>query len=198
MIIHSQHLKCSLMSYYRFKRQYICVDECFSGFYERADVLVDTKGSIFEIEIKTSRADLNAEKKKEKHQINEQGLKKIEIGNGANYFYLCVPSELIEYAKKWIDEINPKYGLFEFRTDRYKKEMEKWGKIYRWNEMLLNIKRAKILHNNYNKRLVESIHDRLSSALVNSYITNIELANENIKLSPKIQEQKDDKNLLSE
>jgi hypothetical protein len=169
--ISSLHLKTALLYYYRFKRQYICVDECHSSFGEIADVLVDTGKSIYEIEIKLSKADLNKEKKKSKH--NPEKYKNSWSGKGANLFYLCVPTELISYAEKWIQEINPKYGLIEFNSERYQKD--KKYMYHRWNEFLHFKKRASQLHGNYNKKLSDNIISRLPSALCNAYINQIQL-----------------------
>lgn len=164
--IGSLHLKTALLYYYRFKRQYVCVDECYSNFSEIADVLVDTGKHIYEIEIKTSKADLNNEKRKKKHQEYEEGWKKTQKIKGANKFYLCVPTELIPYAEKWIQKINPKYGLIEFLSDHYEPDGQ-------WDRFLHFRKKASQLHKNYNTNLKRNITKRLSSALCNAYINQI-------------------------
>ena len=168
--ITSLHLKTALLYYYRFKRQYICVDEVYSNFNEIADVLVDTGHNIYEIEIKTSKSDLNKEKTKRKHKEYEEGWKKKQKFKGANKFYLCVPTELIEYTLKWIQQINPKYGLIEF----YKNNNEVF-----WGDCLNFKKKASKLHNEYNKNISKNISKRLSSALCNAYINNIKLMERN-------------------
>lgn len=172
--ISSLHLKTALLYYYRFKRQYVCVDEAYSNFNEIADVLIDTGKNIYEIEIKTSKGDLNAEKNKKKHKVYEEGWKKIQKEKGANKFYICVPTNLMPYAEEWIKEINPKYGLIEFKSTRYLEYRKRWA-VYNWDQFLYFKKQASMLHKNYNKKLHDSIINRLPSALINAYLHNIYL-----------------------
>lgn len=169
--ISSLHLKTALLYYYRFKRQYTCVDEVCSSFNEIADILVDTGKEIYEIEIKISKSDLNAEKKKQKHMKSDMG--------GANKFYLCVPTELIPYAEKWIQEVNPKYGLIGFASESYKKDREQYGDYNKWDTYRFFVKQASSLHKNYNKKLKDRIISRLGSALCNAYINQIEMMERN-------------------
>jgi hypothetical protein len=168
------HLKTALLYYYRFKRQYVCVDECHSCFGEIADILVDTKKHHYEIEIKISKGDLNAEKKKMKHKYSEDEKWTKRHNNGANKFYLCVPTDLIPYTKKWIQEINPKYGLIEFDINLYQKHID--NKRGYWLDKYICIrKNASMLHKNYNKHLSRNMSKRLSSALINAYTHNMNL-----------------------
>lgn len=171
--ISSLHLKTALLYYYRFKRQYIVVDECYSNFNEIADILVDTGKNIYEIEIKLSKSDLNQEKRKKKHQEYEEGWKKSQKIKGANKFYICVPTELIPYAEKWIQEINPKYGLIEFNTQYYIERKARYN-ITEWDKCLRFIKKASRIHSGYNKKLRRNIIERLPSALCNAYINQIQ------------------------
>ena len=163
--ITSLHLKTALLYYYRFKRGYLCVDECYSGCREKADVLIDTGKAIFEVEIKLNKADLYKEKKKKKH--------KIDSFRGANNFYLCVPTELVEFTKKWIKEVNPKYGLIEFNIQYYTERKARYG-ITHWDKCLRFRKKASKLHNKYNSHLRQNIIKRLPSAIVNAYINILE------------------------
>lgn len=172
MSVGSFTLKTSLLYYYRFKRGYSVVDECYSNFGEIADVLVDTKKHHYEIEIKITKSDIRAEKKKAKHKDYEEGYKLKQKLMGANKFYLCVPSELIPYAEKWIQEVNPKYGLIEFNTERFDSDRNK-NRAYYWNEYIHIRKNASMLHNNYNKHLTRNMIKRLSSALCNAYMSQI-------------------------
>lgn len=176
--ITSLHLKTALMCYYRFKRQYLVADEIYSCFNEIADVLVDTGKEIYEIEIKISRSDLNAEKKKSKHKnsdkLDEKWIKRRE--RGANKFYICVPTELIPYAEKWIQEVNPKYGLIGFSTKRY---MNRNNRHRDWDQYRFFVKKASLLHKNYNKKLRDKIISRLGSISCNSYIKQIQMIEKN-------------------
>lgn len=166
--ITSLHLKTSLLYYYRFKKGFLCTDECYSVCREKADILVDTGKEIYEIEIKLNKADLCKEKKKKKHRLEP-----FKSNKGANHFYLCVPSNLVDYTKKWIKEVNPKYGLIEFDTQYYT-EFKSRYKITEWNIFLRFRKRAISLHSEYNKYLRKNIIKRLSSALCNAYIDLLE------------------------
>ena len=111
MKLNANNIRTILMYYYRFKRQFPCVDEVKTDCNELADVLVMTKKHMIEIEIKTSKHDLiKGEARKSKH--NKEDEKRI-----INKFFICVPTELIEETTKWIGQINSKYGLIEFNTN---------------------------------------------------------------------------------
>lgn len=154
MEVNSHIIKTCLMKYWRFKRRYICVDEIGR---EPADILVDTGKTMIEIEIKISKSDLwNGEARKRKHKLDD-------TKRGCNQFYLCVPTELIDEGKKWIDQTNPKYGLIEFDT----KLLEKG--YYHWYKYLSFIKKPKKLNNKYNMYYKNQIPLRLCSALANAY-----------------------------
>lgn len=155
-------LKTSLLYYYRFKRGYLCSDEVYSTYGQIADILVDTGKSIYEIEIKTNKPDLYKEKKKAKHKPDNKHYT-------VNKFSLCVPTNLIFFAKKWIEEVNPKYGLIEFDTQRYKEYKLRYT-INRYDIFLKFIKKASTLNKGYNINHRKKIINRLPSALVNAYI----------------------------
>lgn len=163
--ISSLHLKTALLYYYRFKRGFICADEVYTTCHEKADIVVDTNERIIEIEIKISKSDLRAEKKKKKHKEGAR--------LGANNFYICVPTELVPCGEKWIEEVNNKYGLIEFDVERYEKE-KKWMQ-QKWDQFLHFRKRPSMLHEKYYKRIHNAILKRLPSALCNAYIKQIEL-----------------------
>ena len=162
--MNANHIKCALLHYYRFKRQYVCVDECISGFGEIADILVDTEKTFLEIEVKLSKSDLNQEKHKKKHSVFKEEHKFYKKESGTNYFYICVPIKLKEHAEKWINKINPKYGLILYCSN------PKTG-IYKplWQDCISIIKKASKLHKGYNKNLKKKIAKRLSSSLANAY-----------------------------
>ena len=149
-------IKICLMSYFRFKRQWICVDEIHTGGGELADIVVDTGTDVREIEIKIDKYDLwKGEAKKCKHQRASFRL--------INSFYLCVPTELVEEGLKWIGQVNPKYGLIEFNS----KLLEEKG--YRnWIHYLNFKKKAQCLNPTY-KPMKEQIAKRLNSALITQY-----------------------------
>lgn len=163
--ISSLHLKTSLLYYFRFKRGYLCSDEVYSGCREKADILIDTKKAIFEIEIKLNKADLYKEKKKKKHKVSSF--------RGANKFYLCVPTHLVSFTLEWIKEVDSRYGLIEFNTSYYIERKARYN-ITQWDKCLRFRKKATRLHNKYNIHLRQNIIKRLSSALCNAYIDLLE------------------------
>jgi len=107
-MVTSNQIKTALIWYCRFKRQWVCAPEVdFNCGW--ADILFDTGTAIGEIEVKVSKGDLwNGEAKKSKHFRVQH----------ANKFYICVPEDLKEEAVKWVEQINPKYGIMLF--DRWK------------------------------------------------------------------------------
>lgn len=139
--ISSTHIKAALLSYWRFKRQFNCADEV-SVCYTSMDVMVDTGGFLFEVEVKTSKSDLvQGEKRKDKHLKYIQGCgNSVDCKYIPNQYYLCVPTELVQVAKDWCEKTNPKYGILEYRPDKY------WG--YKWEDNIRITKRAKFLHEN--------------------------------------------------
>jgi hypothetical protein len=146
------------MSYYRFRRQFLCVDELDTGAGELADLIVDTGSSIIEIEIKVSKSDLwNGEAKKKKHKF-------VDGKRSINQYYICVPTELIDEAIKWVEETNPKYGIIEFNSAQF----NKYGYL-KWMDYHKFIKKPKCLNNEYNTNLKERLWYRLNSALVSCY-----------------------------
>jgi len=152
-------VKTALMHKYRFQKQYACVDEVHTGYGEMADVVVDTGMYIYEIEIKTSKSDLwrgEAIKKKHKYPLATKMY---------NQYYICVPTELLDEAKKWVEATNDKYGIIEFKTEPIFKNHG----YQNWKNYCYIAKRAKYLNKNYNKRLKEAIYMRLSSALITQY-----------------------------
>jgi len=102
----SLEIKTSLISYFRFKRQWICAPEV-SFDWGLADILIDTGTEIREVEVKISKSDLyNGEAKKDKHR---RGVK-------CNRFYVCVPSYLVEEAIKWVEQTEKNYGVIEYQS----------------------------------------------------------------------------------
>lgn len=153
----SEIIKTALMSYYRFKRQWICATEVHCSINgEIADVMVDTGTEIREVEIKCSKSDLwQGEAKKSKHNWYLSGHKNIP-----NAFYICVPTELLEEAQKWVIEKNPKYGIIEFITNRLNSQ---W---LIWEQLVLQNKKAKSISSNYSPLLKEKIVYRMCSELI--------------------------------
>lgn len=152
------NIRTCLMYYYRFKRQFPCVGEVATHRREKCDVLVMTKKHMIEIEIKTSKSDLiQGEKRKTKHKVSDS--KRV-----VNKFFVCVPTELVEEAKKWIEKTNPKYGLIEFDSKNNNRFYENYIKI---------IKPAKLLQPKFSEGIKYRLIRRLSSALITEYIGKI-------------------------
>jgi hypothetical protein len=157
MIPNSEIIKTALMAYYRFRRQWICGTEVHCGIAgETADVMVDTGTEIREVEVKCSKSDLwTGEAKKSKHKWYMVGHKNIP-----NSFYICVPTNLIEEAQKWVQEINSSYGIIEFVTKRLDNQ------FLVWEELVLQNKKAKAISQIYSTRLKEKIIYRTCSELI--------------------------------
>ena len=152
-------LKVALLQYFRFKRQYVCVDE-FLG----ADIIADTGKEIIEVEIKVSKSDLiNGEMKKyRKHDGYRTGYSYMLLK--PNKFMFCVPETLVDDALKWGAELNEKYGVIGFDTDRIDElrciDPAQWY----WSYLRI-AKSAKKLHNNYSDKVRWAIAKRASAKL---------------------------------
>ncbi len=141
-------IKIALMEYYRFKRQFICAEEVFCCGV--ADILVDTGTKIIEVEVKISKYDLiKGEAKKRKHNRIHKFSKWYP-----NQYYICVPTDLLEVAKEWVEKTNNKYGIIEY---------EQGVKGYGW---VFTRKRAKNLQDYYSTALKKNIIMRCSSMAV--------------------------------
>jgi hypothetical protein len=138
-------LKLALMEYFRFKRQWVCVDECLN-----ADIVADSGKCIVEVEVKVSRYDLlNGEaKKRNKHQNYEQQWYGYSI---PNKYYFCVPADLRADAIEYAHKLNPKYGVIIY--DSHTRDV-------------LTVKSALMLHKEYKGKHSHQIAKRCSSKLV--------------------------------
>lgn len=165
MKVNSEYLKTAVMAFFRFKRRNICADEVRICTRHLADILIDNNKQVIEVEIKTSKSDLRADKKKSKHLWY---IEKPET-YAPNLFYICVPSELVEDAIKWCEEINPNYGVIEFSQKKFESY---YRNNRRWDEMLYFVKKAKPLHKIY-KSKKDRISLRLCSANINFKLGDI-------------------------
>lgn len=171
MIFDSRHLKTAILAYYRFKKGAVCADEVFD-----ADVLIDTGKEIIEVECKISKSDLKADAKKEKHK-QWKGETPFRKHQRPNKFYICVPTELVEAAKKFVEEVNPNYGIIELSNTKY----DHWYRYTRgWDNMLYFVKKAKNLHKEYIS-YQECIALRLCSKIINSNIEGLQEYHRNQK-----------------
>lgn len=114
----SLQIKYALMYYFRFKRQWLCASECNDN-----DVMAITDKDIIDVEIKISKYDLwKGEAKKSKHKFYsdiENPYWEYRRRLMPNRFYICVPLDLEDEAKKWVEEINPKYGIIIYHPKRH-------------------------------------------------------------------------------
>lgn len=151
-------LKLALLEYFRFKRQWICVDE-FRG----ADVIVDTGKDIIEVEVKVSKNDLvNGERKK---QRKHQSYKIVNYNrNCPNKFYFCVPQTLLDSAQKVCEELNPKYGIIIFDIESFNRHIQLGYGLFHCDYICM-AQTAKRLHETYGK-LQEAIAKRTSSKII--------------------------------
>ena len=157
--MNSYEIKHALLSYFRYKRQCICATECLDN-----DVMVIAKNGItLDIEIKVNKYDLwKGEARKFKHK----GYKKEQYNKNyyANKFYICVPTELLNEATKWVETTNLKYGIIECSLTT----------LYPRN--ILIIKKASLLHNFKSERLANKIMMRVCSeniGLITDRLVNI-------------------------
>lgn len=137
--------------------------------WETCDILVlDKKGYAIDIEVKLSKQDLwQGEAKKKKHQVYLDSCSP-KITQTPNFFYVCVPTALVEEAKSWVGQGNPRYGVIEFCTNTYP-----WfGRG--WEHGVCIRKQAKALHLRILAKWSTVLLRRLSSTVATMYQTRME------------------------
>lgn len=141
-------LKLALMEYFRFERQWICVDECLL-----ADIVADSGKHIIEVEVKIDKYDLLKGEEKSRHKINKHRNYKEQWWkyNLPNKYYFCVPTELGNTAMEYAYKLNPKYGVITYDPAFSK---------------LLIIKSARMLHEEYSKKHSHQIAKRCSAKII--------------------------------
>lgn len=153
-MIDSKYIKACLSAYFRFKRATSCIATEVG--YFNADFIAVGRNGFLEIEIKVSKADLNNDFKKAKHQI--YATKKNDAWC-PQQFYFAVPEELVEYALgKCADK---PYGVLAVRecSDNSNRS---------WMDRVRVVKRAKKIHNNPIQPKVKNIiYSRLASEMTN-------------------------------
>jgi len=142
--ITSLHLKAAVMSYFRFKRQWLCASECLNS-----DVIAITNKDVIEVEIKVNKYDLwKGEAKKSIHN-QYKNPEKYKGWHLPNRYYMCVPEYLLEEAKKWVEETNDKYGIILYKHECF-------------NDICM-IKKAKTIHKNVNPNYAHAVMMRVCS-----------------------------------
>ena len=174
----AKDLKVAVLSYYRFGKQSICIDE-FNG----ADVIVDTGTEIIEVEIKVTKSDLiNGEKAKaSKHKLYASG-------HGyqwcrPNKYLFCVPTELVQEAADWAAELNPKYGVLSFDTQGFLNRLNR-GVSLRAGDLIYTHKRPSRLHDGYPEKLRWLIAKRASSKVITLLEKNQDARFKKLKETP--------------
>jgi hypothetical protein len=150
-------LKLALMQYFRFRRQWLCVDE-FRG----ADIIVDTKKEIIEVEVKISKSDLiHGEKAKIRKHLAYKQSRSFGM-NRPNKFMFCVPETLVPVALTWSAQINPAYGVIGFDVRRFAVAVFSNFGIWHCNYIRI-AKSAKQLHDSYKSEFRWAVCKRLSA-----------------------------------
>ena len=146
----SDYMKACLSAYFRFTNGCSCI-ATEAGSYS-SDFLVVRKHKLVEVEIKVTKADLNADFRKPKHKIYESGR---DSQWTPNQFYFAVPKELVAYAvSKCVDT---PYGVMVVNESTRK---------YMWKDRVKVVKRAKKLHDRPVARVViHTIYSRLASEM---------------------------------
>ena len=150
--MNSLEIKHALLSYFRFKRQWICASECMDN-----DIMVITNKGTIEVEVKVNKYDLwKGEAKKSKHRIYKDFTNPYtQYHDRPNRFYICIPEELKDEAIKWVETINKKYGILLCKKRSY------------YPYSIYTLKRATILHNKLNESLKERIMKRVCTENIN-------------------------------
>ena len=165
-------LKLALLRYFRFERQWICVDE-FRG----ADVIADTGQDIIEVEVKISKYDLEhgETKKHRKHDRYREG-RSLALCH-PNKFYFCVPEALVVAANGVCDQLNHKYGIVAFNLDAFERHIH-WGWRVPHSQCLRMARTGKRLHEAYS-RCQKAIAMRTTSKIVTLMEADFRLRSQN-------------------
>jgi hypothetical protein len=121
-------IKLELLRYWRFKRQFVCCTELTLANCCISDVVAfDFKDTFIDCEVKISKSDLLADKKKRKHDMYLGA----RINNRLpNKFMYCVPKKLADDAISQCELINPKYGVMIFHESGWHETIRKAKKLF--------------------------------------------------------------------
>jgi hypothetical protein len=162
MEVTAEHLKAAVMCYLRFERLWIAATEVnYSEMSGIADILCDTGTEIIEVETKVSKSDLlDLELQKKKHDYFKSLTGDLLSKHVPNKFYICVPKNLARIAERFIQDVNPGYGLMVFDTRE--------EKIH--PRALAVKKHPTPLHNGYDSSIRNLLVMRLCSEVTNFYL----------------------------
>ena len=164
----SDVIKLQLLKYYRFERSFDYV--CTEGIHN-SDINAAKENNLIEVEIKISKSDFRREFeplgskngsvwKWNKHKSYKNPSDAGEYYIIPNQFYFCVPAEMVDWAKEYLKDKNPKYGLLAYDT-----EYTTSGASH---THIKTIKKAAKLHAEAPKeRVFGQIVKRMSSELIN-------------------------------
>jgi hypothetical protein len=158
--MNSREMKTKILHHYRFKHRYRFIATEVSSY--NSDVLVDNGFEIYEIEIKTSKADLLNEGLKRKHILYRNSIEYVP-----NRFYFAIPSNLYDVCLQNI--INPKYGIIIVFDKPFR--MNRKGRTVRNDKYVMIKKKALPLHKTYNDALHHDVVMRMGSELIRLRIT---------------------------
>ena len=147
----TNEIKSTLLSYYKFFMHALLVGTEIETNKGIADIIVLCRKSsyIYEIEIKISVSDLKNELKKDKHKFP---YKTKMFDSGPNKYYFCVPTNILEETIQLANELNPKYGVLEYKPSLH------------YKDRINIIKQASLLHKdvyNYKDRIMQRINNDL-------------------------------------
>jgi len=169
----AKHLKMALLHYLRYKRQMVVATEVHT--VGLADVVAYDKNHITEVEVKVTLNDLKREfiyKKGDlpykmwKHRyINEAMGNKNVIGRSMpNKFFFCVPYYILDKSREIIEENSCQSGIIVYEPQ--------WRSRFFYDkpeESIYIAKRAPLLVEGRDERIVELVNKRSSSELCTLY-----------------------------
>lgn len=162
MEVTAEHLKAAVISYFRFERFWISATEVnYSEMSGIADILCDTGSEIIEVETKVVKSDLlDLELQKKKHDYFKSLEGDLVSKHVPNKYYICVPKNLARLAERFIQDVNPSYGLMIFDT----REQEIHSRI------IAVKKHPTPLHSGYDDSVRNLLIMRLCSEVANFYL----------------------------
>jgi hypothetical protein len=133
-------LKSALQTFHRMKGSIVANEVTYGTGYIADIIIIDKSNRVIEVETKVSKNDLTKLecKKEDKHNSQlKDGITPVkyyyafgkqpkspfieEDKSISEYipdmFYFCVPTNLVKEAIKFCNEVNPKYGVIEFREN---------------------------------------------------------------------------------
>lgn len=112
-VIETKRMKVAAIEWLRYGRQCFCV-ATEVGYYS-ADVLGMNSKSVWEIEVKRTKADFSSDFRNKKNKHWDYTQSKRNIRKRPHYFYYMVPKEISDWAVAKINEMNEcPYGVMAY------------------------------------------------------------------------------------